>query len=295
MASPTSAVRILRSSENDQATVIFERGQPPDWKNPLALLIHGYNVAPHEATQAFSNLFASVSRESWLPPLLTDRSVLVCWEGYASGGLSNGRNWLSPLTYPDQIPSARLAAIALRNYIDSNSHISPTITIIAHSLGCRFALELLDSFATVPGPRAPTFPMVCLMAAAVPVYLLTSSPRLRAAVGLPKHVLVLFSESDTVLTRWFPIGQTFAREGFFPKAVGLSGEPVRTWGRTAETVNDHGDYFLDTRDTAPEIAQALGHRVSMRLPTKRDRGTVHFPSAVDLPYIRLPTRFVREE
>src|SRR6266851_7956041 len=159
---------------NGNPSVWTRNGRAPDWSSPVCLLLHGYNVEPQGAASNYERLFRTIQEKAktLLPPLLDSRSWLVYWQGYASGGLAPGKTLSSPLTYASQIPSAREAAEALRRYIDQRSptRFAPQITLIAHSLGCRVALELLDSYARFPAKGTPEFPLMVLMAAAVPAY-----------------------------------------------------------------------------------------------------------------------------
>jgi hypothetical protein len=230
----------------------------PDWAAPVCLLLHGYNVDPPGASRAFSSLFSTISRAVLVPTLLSSQSWLVCWPGYVNLGLASGKAQISALTYPDQIGSARRAAEALRTYIDQRAGRNPRISIIAHSLGSRVALELLDAYARQPGPTRPVFPLLILMAAALPTYFFEDLVALWQGALLPDKRLVLFSGKDGVLKGAFRLGQTVAGEGVFPRAVGATGHPpVGFWTDVFETTNDHSGYFADCK-TANEIARSLG-------------------------------------
>ncbi len=255
--------------------------EEPDWSSPICLLLHGYNVEPEGALRAYDRLFATLRSVAILPPILSSRSWRVYWPGYASGGLAAGKTFTSPLTYASQIPSAREAAVALREYIDRKASGRAQITMIAHSLGCRVVLELLDSYAQHPSQSAPDFPLVVLMAAAVPVYFFEELSRLWRGALLPRETLVLFSARDKILAGPFRLGQTVAGEGVFPKAVGATGRPPGGfWRRVVSTGNDHSDYF-DDRETATEIARSLGQATARVL-----RGT--FRQTLTLAVRELP-------
>jgi len=181
--------------------------------------------------------------------------------------LGRGKAIFSPLTYSIQIPSAVEAAQALRQYIDQTSSGQAEITLLAHSLGCRVALELLDSYAILPGAAAPQFPVAILMAAAIPTYFFEDLVRLWRGALLPQETVVLFSASDPVLTGAFRAGQTLAREGVFPKAVGATGRPLLGfWTHVVPTRNHHSAYF-DDPTTATQIAQSFGQAAPKSLMT----------------------------
>jgi hypothetical protein len=266
-------------------------GNLPDWSSPLCFLIHGYNVEPRGAASAFERLFRTIRRETLLPSLLDSQSWLVYWQGYASGGLAAGKTGLSPLTYAAQIPSAIRAAEALREFIDRRppSQFVPQITFIAHSLGCRVVLELLDSYAKSSVTNAPEFPLLVLMAAAVPVYFFEDLVRLWKGALLPSRRLILFSKKDKILSVAFRIGQTRAHEGIFPKAVGATGQPGGGfWNRVVCTRNAHSSYFEDT-NTAVEIASSLGQALPKDLEVRCEADIAILPT-MGLPSLTLGSR-----
>jgi len=239
----------------------------PDFSKPTCLLIHGYNVRPEDARDSFELLFRTVERFGELPPLLRFRSWLVYWRAYASLGLASGKAVVSPLTYAQQVPAACIAAQALRRYIDDHSkNTKPQITIIAHSLGCRLALELLESYAKSPGPHIPHFPAAIFMAAAVPTYFFEELVLLWRGALLPTKRVVLFSGKDWVLTRAFRLGQTLAGEGTLPHAVGATGRPPSGfWTGVLPTENSHSGYFGD-KNAASEVLRCSAYAVPARDP-----------------------------
>jgi hypothetical protein len=266
-------------------------GNVPDWSGPICFLIHGYNVEPPGAASAFSRFFQVIRRGSLLPSLLDSRSWLVYWQGYASGGLAAGKTRLSPLTYPAQIPSAIRAAQVLREFIDQrpSNKFPPQITFIAHSLGCRVVLELLDSYARSPAQVTPEFPLMVLMAAAVPIHFLEDLARLWRGALLPSRRLVLFSKKDSILAGPFRIGQTRAGEGIFPKAVGATGRPEGGfWSRVVRTRNEHSGYF-DDANTAAEVAGSLGQAASRGLELRCETDVATQAARV-LPAVTLESR-----
>lgn len=282
------------AQEGNGKAVVWSHGSEPDWSMPVAFLIHGYNVDPRGAAQAYSRLFDTIRRLTLLPPLLNSQSWLVYWPGYASGGLASGKTLASPLTYAAQIPSARDAAGALREYIDQKSGGKAHVSLIAHSLGCRLALELLDSYVTLPSAVAPEFSVVVLMAAAVPTYFFEELTRLWRGALLPKRMLVMFSEKDLILAGPFRVGQTIAGEGVFPKAVGATGWPIGFWVDALQTRNGHSGYFEDL-GVGAEISRALGQAAPTSLRVFNSMSAVVIDPIRALPSFSLPSRSIGGE
>jgi hypothetical protein len=269
--------------------IVWSHGLEPDWSRPIAFLIHGYNVEPRGAAAAYARLFDTIRRVTLLPPLLDARSWLVYWAGYESGGLAPGKTLVSPLTYAAQIPSACDAARGLRDYIDRRSGGQAQVSLIAHSLGCRVALELLDAYAAFPTESTPEFPVLVLMAAAVPTHFLEDLQRLWRGALLPKRVIVLFSERDAILAGPFRLGQTIAGEGLLPRAVGATGRPVGFWTRVVRTRNGHSGYFGDLGAGA-EIARAFGNAPPSNLPVFDREARIAIDPPRGLPASSLPSR-----
>jgi hypothetical protein len=288
----TQELAIIRDGKGQARVSNF--GREPDWRMPITFLIHGYNVDPEGAASAYERLFSTSGMKTLPPPLLESRRWLVYWEGYASGGLATGKTILSPLTYAAQIPSACAAARALRQYIDQKSGGRAEVYLIAHSLGCRLALELLDQYAMMPSGAVPNFPAVVLMAAAVPTHFFEDLKRLWKGALLPGRVVVMFSESDWVLKVPFRAGQTYAGEGLFPKAVGATGGPAGYWARVVRTRNGHSGYFGDPKARA-EIASAMGDARPVELPTFAGGAMISDSTGRSLPQSALPSRATRGE
>jgi pimeloyl-ACP methyl ester carboxylesterase len=287
----------IGKDQNGNPSVWTLNERAPDWSSPVCLLLHGYNVESQGAASNYKRLFHTIeATKTLLPPLLDSRSWVVYWQGYASGGLAPGKTLSSPFTYASQISSARKAAEALRRYIDERSptRFAPQITLIAHSLGCRVALELLDSYARFPTKGTPEFPLIVLMAAAVPAYFFEDLARLWKGALLPETTLVLFSRRDWILAVPFRAGQTQAGEGVFPEAVGATGRPgVGFWTRVVCTHNGHSGYFEDPQ-TAAEIAHSLGQAPPKGLPVLCEREAVMQPTNL-LPALKLASRLVSGE
>src|SRR4029077_7441266 len=93
------------------------------------------------------------------------------------------------------------------------------------------------------------FGTIVLMAAAVVVRHVDQGGQLRSAAKLSERTLVLCSEGGPSLQWAFPLGETAARDGFFPTAVGRFGGPLQTWKQrvpmatAAGTPYVHGSYW----------------------------------------------------
>jgi len=254
-------------------TVVVPIGLDPDFSEPVTLLIHGYNAESDEAAASYEDLLHTMKWRSLMPPFLERQSCLFFWQGYTSGGGATGKTRFSPLSYHKQIPSACDAAIALKRYLDKKiAKYGPvTVNLIAHSLGCRLMLELLESYAQTPAHCAIRFPVAVLLAAAVPSGFVENRERLSQGARLPDRAAVLFSNKDSILTFWFRIGQTRAKEGTLPTAVGATGNPAilrpaGVWTARTATENKHSGYFTDFV-TAREIARVFGLPIPKSLPS----------------------------
>jgi hypothetical protein len=198
------------------------------------VLIHGYNNHEGEAAAAYLGfrereyaLFADLA-----PGALEARLADAFWPGDAAwpGPL----DWLDFLFYPAAVPIARSAAPGPLAEAIRRIPCVVVVDIVAHSLGCRLALEVLKELRANGGPAIGR---VCLMAAAVPLeYVGAAGPYgelLRSLQAANVELRVLHSTSDLVLTLAFDPGQAIAGEptrGAFrllgPGAHGCSGGRV---------------------------------------------------------------------
>ncbi|HTX66095.1 MAG TPA: DUF726 domain-containing protein, partial [Opitutaceae bacterium] len=101
--------------------------------------------------------------------------------------------------------------------------------LVSHSLGGRVILHAVQELRT----RGATGRLagVCLMAAAVPARNITPT-NLGPRPDDPFPWRILHSTADWVLGWVFPVGETLAGNGFFPKAVGWDGSPGGTWSQS---------------------------------------------------------------
>lgn len=184
----------------------------------VVLLLHGYNNDLEDASAAYTR-FQGLLGE------VRANVVGVFWPG---------DNWEGPLYYMRAIGQAQKVAPLLAGDLHTAAWARGhyRIDIVAHSLGSRLALEtireLLDRLRTYPVPGL-TIGRIVFMAGAVPTHYLEvgpGSPRsLRGAIGALEAAMSLYSEDDRVLHYAFPLGQSAAREGFLPVALGRRGWP----------------------------------------------------------------------
>jgi hypothetical protein len=220
----------------------------------LILLIHGYNNTQDAASKSYSS-FLQNFRDAWPGRIdLLNDMFKFFWPG--------DKNWgpASFASFPLEIGPAKESAARLTSYLanlvgPNGTHVD--LYFVAHSLGNRMLLEMLTLFSG--GSRNSLIQMrgMCLMAAAVPVAMVRSGGRLSGAAQLARSS-TLFSPDDKVLHFAFPLGETLAFEGFFPRAVGRFGEPPNLW-TNAQPMNryDHGSYW-PTPDTVGPVGTLLG-------------------------------------
>jgi pimeloyl-ACP methyl ester carboxylesterase len=156
------------------------------------------------------------------------------WPGNRRLGL------LSFISYSTEIEPAIKSGQRLAAWIKSLSRTA-RLFLVTHSLGGRVALEALDALRTTGD--ADRVLGICMMAAAVRVDSVASGT-LGPVTKEPVRWRVLYSSSDTVLHWAFPIGQTAARDGFFPTAVGRYGDPSGKWESLDASGYAHSYYWF---------------------------------------------------
>ncbi|MGQ0590297.1 MAG: hypothetical protein ACT4N8_12340, partial [Sphingosinicella sp.] len=137
---------------------------------------------------------------------------------------------------------------------------SRELVIISQSLGGRLSIEFLTHLERSSRPAKLDKIVVFLMAAAVPIEL---DQLIAEATRNADEIVVLHSIHDKVLRRWFRLGQTVAREGRWPEAVGYAGRPGSPPWSFDRGMNgyDHGDYWDD-----PGACEAIGERLQAYFP-----------------------------
>jgi len=212
------------------------KGESPDGKASIVVLIHGYNNSYDEARSAYKVFLHSLQEVAGFP------IAIPVYEFFWPGD----ETWkvYSALSFAGKIGVAVSAADIFCNYLATlrGSGGGPLeIHFVAHSLGNRLLLALLKSSARFPTVVVRS---VTLMAAAVPVGMVESGKALYAASQVPSFSQVLCSRGDDVLHWAFPAGETAGGEGFFPEAVGRFGKPSGNW-RSSYSFDSfgHGDYW----------------------------------------------------
>jgi hypothetical protein len=225
-------------------------------KSRVILLIHGYCNDLADARQSYSFFTDNFSH---LGKPLTNYLQDVhrfYWPGDKTWG------WLRFASYSWEIGPARQSALVLAAFLRE----LPTVTdiyLIAHSLGNRLLLELLQEFVSGGLPLGVQVKGICMMAAAVPVSAVRPSGDLHGAAGLSPAV-VLFSPGDIVLSAGFALGESLAFDAAWPEAVGLHGLPVMQWpnrkamkyGPNKNKEYNHPDYWLKA-ETCDPVASFL--------------------------------------
>jgi Alpha/beta hydrolase of unknown function (DUF900) len=231
----------------------------------VILLVHGFNVDLCAAGASYREFTAPLYLH-W-----KSRTVWVYWPGDAVARrplLARLSGILSAASYLFQADRAEEAARKLADHIGrASSTFLPKepirLTIIAHSLGCRLALELINSLGPLAEGGTVKLELLVLMAAAVPLYLVRPRKRFslfRSGIGT---VLIYYSRCDKILQLAFRPGQfsasTDPRNRFFDRAAlgrqGL-GSVIPANVEQIQVSNGHSEYWSD---------QSIRERVMLEL------------------------------
>ena len=237
----------------------------------LIVFVHGFNVTKEDADASYDAFESGMSRDS------RQEIVRLYWPGDSStrGDSARGEQGLltriiSPLSYALKPKRALQSSQKLRQLLmeafearaKRRRNDKLELCFVAHSLGCRLTLEGLERAIIAKGSIAD-FPLVVLMAAAVPLYAVTGEEAFAELMkDLPK-VWVLHSRRDATLRRWFRPGQLFERAAFpdfrlsVRGALGRRGMQGSASIKVLEGIWDHSDYWPD-RDIAEAIDVELG-------------------------------------
>lgn len=211
------------------------------------LLIHGYNSSETQSGQAMRGFRASLAE--CFGPLL-DETFTATWPG---------KGPTSALEYPWTIKYARAAGRTLFREIRTRYGAAGPgeLVLVAHSLGCRVVLEALRRVARTGRPPGLQRLTVVLMAPAVPVEMVQATGTLAAALSVADDMKILHSRADLALSMPFRLGQTLAREGWFPEAVGLHGSPLESAKRQDLYPARHNHYWR-SREAAVAVCRTMG-------------------------------------
>jgi len=245
----------------------------------LVLLIHGYNNDTEDARKAYDGFHARQRDLAGGERYGIGRTfVEVYWPGDAAWGIA------SFLFYMGSIRHAIQTAGRLADYLAEHTRNSARIDIVAHSMGCRLATELLRDLKDRPLP--PQIERIVFMAGAVPTFMLQhrSPPRrLRPSYDrvLREGARSLYSGADMVLSFAFPAGQTLApgAEGFLPTALGHAEWTDATVPYNLDQQQNpgagHGDYWgWNTKPKHLQCAKQAAQNVRsyLQFPSTGSRG-----------------------
>ncbi len=280
----------VRSDPTDGSVLSQVAGSLGPYGSQIVFLFHGYNDSFAVARQSYASFLQNFPaagnplHDKWQP------AIHSCyWPGDKAWG------FLSPAGYPLEMEPAKESAATFANFIANLPIPAGVLDIyfIAHSLGNRVVLELLEKLRTI-APAGIRFAGFCMMAAAAPVSMAEPSGVLFEAATVSSTRRVLYSRADTVLHFAFPIGETAALKGFFPTAIGRFGQPPSDWTAESEMFispnhgYSHGDYWSQP-NTIPQISAFFGIPAAAA-PASASILQHALPPPASLPQNQLPRR-----
>ncbi|MDB5677451.1 alpha/beta hydrolase [Sphingomonas bacterium] len=211
------------------------------------LLIHGCNTNERDGQKRTAPLREALVQRC---PSLDAQVLTVTWPGdfaWSRGGLA---------AYKQMTKRADQAGAKLWEVLDAEfDHAlgAPELVVVAHSLGCRLALQMIARLAPSPHNTKIRKLVLILMGAAVA----TDRHDLFALARGHAEVVVLYSDRDRALGHAFPLGQVMAGEGA-SEAIGLHGNPREpAWASTKLMEGyDHEHYWPDVR-TVDAVVESL--------------------------------------
>lgn len=219
----------------------------------ILLLVHGFANSEERAHSSYEKFQAALTAATGYP----SGTWGMVWEFHWPGDYPE-RRLMSFVTYPERIPVAAQSGDFLARFLHESPYLGKRqdLYIVAHSLGCRVALEAMLAIERMGSHYdGPIVREVTLLAAAVSVFdcVLRSGP-FQPVAGGGEHVF--YSRRDKALRSYvFGLGQrTLGERG---KAVGRDGLPVPRWDTYTPTGIGHGDYWGD-HDVAKGISSILG-------------------------------------
>lgn len=252
-------------------------------ENEIRILIHGFNCNENEALSSYNNLMSSLEKFTFERESISERFLCLTWVG----DLSRGK-LASSVLYAQAIEAAQVCARIAAKEIDdivatvrSNCQDVRKITFIAHSLGCRLVLFLLDQLverARRENPDAAltrvTYDAVFL-GAAIPEGDIKRDSPLRGAVEAVERRANFWSSTDDILRFAFPAGEQSYRSFLGGSSRGgralgtFSGNDDLTWDEVGltDTGIGHSDYWTDEY-VAQELVRFFGF-VPSRIPPER--------------------------
>ena len=267
----------------------------PFGQRQIVLLIHGF--ANDQAT-ACGSYQACVDNLTKLPPPANTDLPSPFFKFYWPG--DTRLHVFSDGSYPWEISYATNSGKRLAEFLEGLAGPGGTpvqVHIIAHSLGNRVALEMLEACDATKGNVI--FASFSLMAGAVPVKRVKDPAQLETAAHKPVRTQALFSPADRILQLAFPPGETASGDGFFPEAVGRFGNPPGVWSRSVQMSGyGHSDYWPGgaAMADAPVLASYLDVPVALpppvnTIPVRALAAPMELRTSI-LPQRSLPTRVI---
>jgi pimeloyl-ACP methyl ester carboxylesterase len=244
----------------------------------LIVTIHGFHNSEGKARCSYMEFRKALRAALWID----DETELGSFWGFHWPS-DHPRGAISLATYSVRVKTAELAGLKLANYLATMKH-RPEVILVAHSLGCRVALETVKYIREMGcNYRGARVRALCLLAAAVPTHLCEREegtcegeegpcegeegtgegeerPFAKTVAGCGEYVF--HSTRDRVLQLAFAKGQFAVRER--GPAVGLRGAPLHRWHRTVPTGLGHSDYWSDYH-VAEHVGRVLGRTGARRL------------------------------
>lgn len=237
-------------------------GSRLEWNSPrIILLIHGYHNDPDTARDSWQAFKSAMMGSLWL----RSESALGSIWGFQWPG-DHPNKLRSFLSYPSRPQDAREAGRLLAKHLAKHTSSKQEIFVVAHSLGCRVALETVKYIRLDHQPYAgATVKGIYLLAAAVPESFcdpLREPPVFARATTPTEHIF--HSSRDHALGIAFDQGQRHYGEP--GRAVGRLGAPARErWASRHYTGLGHGDYWSSS-SVAEFVGASIGRPSAHRLP-----------------------------
>ncbi len=216
----------------------------------VTFLVHGFNVDRSGGEKELEKL------AGLLPCTFPGAAVAVLWPGDSS--------WSGPLCYPFVTNNADDTAVELTRFIADWLPQQARISLVAHSLGCRVAMQTARHLWI----EDRAVDQICLLAGALDNDSLADKALYLDASLHASRVAVLYSPGDQVLRDAYPLGNLLAAFLRFSSthdaALGYTGPRACDHDAVPVTVApvgidrsrgvDHGDY-LPSADGAPSAKQ----------------------------------------
>lgn len=237
---------------------VMSSGDTENARQRFVILVHGFNVDRDEAFTSYAGLHNNLGLHG---TVTRNDFKNFFWPGDPRVVQFPRR---TPTDYAKAVNIAKSSGKKLAEYIETraaNGTLPNEIVFVAHSLGCRLVLETVAALQA-RGSGIPARIDVILMAAAVPTEFVDLTGHLNAAVRSTKRRIVVYSYNDSVLQRWFPIGQTLSDDNSPDgvEAVGLHGRPSTLWSELKPRHHlDHGGYWRSST-----VARVVSEHLHLR-------------------------------